>query len=306
MKISVAICTWNRARLLDQTLESISKLDIPEKLDWELVVVDNNSTERAVPIILNAWREQLPMVTTIEKKQGHSAARNCAIELAKGDYIVWTDNDVNVSKQWLAAYADAFRKNPEAVYFGGPIEPVFENGKPDWIEKAWDMCAPVYATRDLGKEPFELGHHNLPYGANFAIRTDIQKKFPYDTKWGRNATGMLGEDEVSVLRAIDESGEKGFWIPDAALEHVIPEDRATEKYVSDYYFGQGFANALKDNVTDGRSTIRWKAFQCRFRYRWHKLFSNTRNWVFNMIHASIFKGELAGLKSLKGEAKKKE
>ena len=108
MKISVAICTWNRARLLDLTLESISNLKIPPKIDWELIVVDNNSTEPAAPFVLEDWRKKLPLKIFIEKEQGHSSARNCAVKHSSGDYIIWTDNDVLVSENWLAEYAQAF------------------------------------------------------------------------------------------------------------------------------------------------------------------------------------------------------
>lgn len=299
MKITVAICTWNRARLLDQTLESLSKMDVPRGLDWELVVVDNNSTELAVPLVLNGWRQQLPLVTAIEEQQGHSAARNRAVELATGDYLVWTDNDVRVSPQWLAAYADAFRKYPDVAFFGGEIKPVFEEGKPDWMESTWSICAPVYATRDLGNELLELDETKLPYGANFAIRADFQRRFPYDTQWGRKTTSMVGEDEIAVLTAVARAGGKGLWLPDARLEHVIPADRANESYVGAYYFGQGLTNALKGKIERGRFRIWWEALVSLWKYRLQRRFTSPQAWVSFLAHARIRQGELAGLKQLR-------
>lgn len=303
MKISVAICTWNRARLLDQTLESLSLMEVPPGLDWELIVVDNNSSEPAVPIVLSGWKNNLPLVTAIEKQQGHSAARNRAVELATGDYIIWTDNDVKVAPNWLAAYANAFRQNPETAFFGGEIKPVFEQGKPEWIEKTWDICAPVYATRELGEDPVELGEGKLPYGANFALKTDIQRQHLYDTKWGRKTSAMVGEDEVAVLRAIVNSDGKGRWVPAAKLQHMIPADRASEKYVAAYYFGQGFTNALKGKVDRSRLSIRMDALMSHWSYRIRRLFSPPIVWVSKMVHSNICAGELAGLKHLASSAK---
>lgn len=299
MKVSVAICTWNRARLLDQTLESISRLELPHRLDWEVVVVDNNSTEPAVPFVLADWKKKLPLRVVIEKEQGHSAARNCAIQHAQGEYIVWTDNDVLVSKNWLSSYLRAFREHPTAAFLGGPIQPIFESEQPHWISDTWDICAPVYATRNLGDQPLRLGLDRLPYGANFAVRADIQKKFTYDTKWGRKSNAMVGEDEVSVLRRIVESGHSGIWVPDAKLEHFIPDDRATESYVGSYYFGQGFTNALKDKVTRGRFWIWCDALRTRASYRVHRWFSRPQVWVARLVHANLCQGELAGLKYLR-------
>ena len=296
MKITVAICSWNRARLLDQTLESLSHLQVPHQLEWEIVLVDNNSTEPAVPFVISDWRSKLPLRSFIEKEQGHSAARNCAIREATGDYIVWTDNDVLVETDWLSAYWRAFQMHPEAAFFGGEIDPLFEESRPDWIAATWDICAPVYATRKLGDQEFQLDSKRLPYGANFAVRSDIQRKFPYDTRWGRKQTGMVGEDEVAVLRQIIDSGESGYWVPDARLKHVIPPDRASEQYVASYYHGQGVTNTLKGKVERSRFRIWLDSIRSTWSYRFHRRFSQPQVWVSRLVHASLCRGELAGFK----------
>lgn len=296
MKITVAICTWNRARLLDQTLESLSQMKVPASLDWEVVVVDNNSTEHAVPLVLNGWRKILPLKTAIEREVGHSAARNRAVSMAEGDYIVWTDNDVHVAENWLVAYRNAFREYPDHAFFGGPIRPVFESGQPEWIRQTWNICGPVYAERDLGSESRDLDTTTLPYGANFAVRADVQRNFPYDVRLGRKKSGMIGEDEVSVMRKILDAGHSGRWVPDASLEHVIPDDRATREYVASYYHAQGIVNALKGKIRRSRLRIRFDAFWSQLGYRVHYLVSKPQTWVARLVHAAICRGELDGLR----------
>ena len=199
MKISIAICTWNRSRLLRQTLGSLLAMEIPTDVDWEIVLVDNRSTDDTVNVI-EAFQDELPIQYVFEEKQGHSVSRNTAIQKATGDYILWTDNDVKVSENWLLAYVKGFRKYPGTAFFGSKIIPLFEQPKPSWIEATWTKCKPVFAARDLGEEPLALGNGTYPYGANFAVRAEIQKEFCFNTNLGRSAKGMLGDDEIDVLK----------------------------------------------------------------------------------------------------------
>ena len=83
MRLTVAICTWNRSALLDRTLAEFRKLTIPPGLDWELIVVNNNSTDDTDRVIA-AHTGALPIVRILESKQGHCHARNTAVAAARG------------------------------------------------------------------------------------------------------------------------------------------------------------------------------------------------------------------------------
>ena len=124
MLITVAICTWNRSKLLDQTLTEMAKLEIPAGTEWELLVVNNNSTDDTDDVIA-AHSGKLPTRRLLEKKQGHSNARNCALDHAKGDWIAWTDDDVLVDPKWLVGLCKGAGRLPEAAAIGGPIAPWF-------------------------------------------------------------------------------------------------------------------------------------------------------------------------------------
>src|SRR5947207_180454 len=102
MRVTVAICTFNRAESLRRTLESVAALHLPEALDWEVVVVNNNSTDHTDSVI-ESFKERLPIRREFEPQPGASNARNRAVYVAKGDYFVWTDDDVVVDNGWLAA-----------------------------------------------------------------------------------------------------------------------------------------------------------------------------------------------------------
>ncbi|MEO2022181.1 MAG: glycosyltransferase, partial [Pirellulaceae bacterium] len=92
MDITVAICTWNRADLLNQTLTRLQQLVIPEDLQWEIVVVNNACTDQT-PEIVARHQEHLPLRMVMEPEPGLSCARNRAVQAARGRWIIWTDDD---------------------------------------------------------------------------------------------------------------------------------------------------------------------------------------------------------------------
>lgn len=299
MKISLAICTWNRSRLLRQTLDSIVAMEKPKQIGWELVIVNNRSTDDTAEVI-QSYQSSLPIQYVFEDQQGHCASRNAAIRQATGDYILWTDNDVQVDSGWLSAYADGFAEHPQAAFFGGRITPVFEAGIPNWIEATWEKCKPVFAARDLGDSQIALGNGVYPYGANFAIRTDVQQAFQYDSRLGRKASGMLGEDEISVLRKIDQAGHQGVWLPNASLKHIIPADRATTKYVANYFTGQGQTNILQDKIKKTAAVAKREYLRNRIAWRVKRWIREPDEWVSHLIRANLSRGEYQALKQSSG------
>ena len=97
MKISVAICTWNRCQLLRDALQHMARLSIPVGVEWELLIVNNNSTD-ATDEVARSFAGQLPVRLLFEAKPGKSNALNTAIRQSKGDYILWTDDDTRVDE----------------------------------------------------------------------------------------------------------------------------------------------------------------------------------------------------------------
>src|SRR5215475_1296742 len=109
MEISVVLATYNRAASLSAALHSFSKLVIPADLDWELLVVDNNSTDRTRTVIEEFQRcSGLQVAYLFEGQQGRSFALNAGIKRAKGGVIAFTDDDISLHPQWLANLHDVF------------------------------------------------------------------------------------------------------------------------------------------------------------------------------------------------------
>ena len=172
MRLTVALCTWNRCELLRQALEGMTRLDIPLGVDWELLVINNNCTD-ATDQVIEKYAPKLPIRRLFEPKPGLSNARNAAVREAQGEYILWTDDDVLVDKGWVTAYVKAFQRWPKAAFFGGPVRPWFATPPPGWLRRVWSRVADMYSIRDLGTHPLLFDcHRHVPYGANFVVRTE--------------------------------------------------------------------------------------------------------------------------------------
>lgn len=312
MSLTVAICTWNRAALLRRTLESLTAQRKLEDTPWELLVVNNNCTDETDDVI-SAFKSRLPMRGLHEPNPGLSNARNKAIGAATGDYIVWTDDDVVVCPEWLSAYAQAFLAWPDYSVFGGPIRPEFEGNPPSWLVSVWPQIQGAYAIRDIdpangglaivtGKEPF---------GANFAIRSDLQRQHPYDARLGKSPLHpSLGGEEAAVIRAILASGHRGRWVPDAVVRHWVPRTRQSIRHIRDYWRGYGTYKAMSIDFSTERFILgvpRWMLrarVEYEIRYRAGRIFRKPDKWIHDLIRLGFTEGQLAYVRAHQRHAAK--
>ena len=269
MFVTVAVCTFDRAESLRRTLDSLAAMRVASDLTWELIVVNNNSTDHTDKVV-EGYRDRLPLRCEFEPRAGHSNARNGAIAVARGEYIVWTDDDVIVDAGWLAAYADAFRRWPGAVVFGGRIRPRYEPPVVKWIAESERVLGGPFAIRDFGDEvrPLSVAESRIPYGANFAIRTAEQRLVQYDPNLGLAPNQRRYDDEVDVITRLLASGAKGYWVPRAIVEHCIGRERQTVDYIAAFNEGWGETWAFRNADTTAQSSF-WFGIPSRI---WPRLF----------------------------------
>jgi glycosyltransferase involved in cell wall biosynthesis len=238
MRIDVGICTWNRSALLADTLQQLRQVKVPTGVQWQVLIVDNNSTD-ATARVIRSFEAYLPLRSVFEPEPGHANARNRAVREVDADYLIWTDDDVLVDPEWLNAYVRAFRTWPDAAFFGGPVEPWFEGTPPRWLKEHWRQVANVFAVRELGPTPFAFTNLLVPFGANYAVRMLEQRKYLYDLTLGRRPHSVIGGEETQVIRRMLAGGATGWWVPDARVQHVVPRERQSPTYVRRFFTGQG-------------------------------------------------------------------
>jgi len=274
LDVTVIICTRNRAASLGLVLRSMTALKLPARLSWEILVVDNGSEDDTQQIIAS-FSNVLPIVCVRETDPGLSHARNAGVRHARGKYIVWTDDDVRVDGNWLLAYAQAFEAFPRGVVFGGSSAPVLEEPTPAWFNESQGELKGLLAYRNPSGLPRRLTvDGQLPYGLNFAIRADEQRRCFYDPMLGVAPGRRRGGEELQVIKKILAAGAEGYWVPDARVVHVIPASRQTLEYVRLYYKAQGEASAILRELGGrklGIMALLERSGRAAWHYLWYRL-----------------------------------
>jgi glucosyl-dolichyl phosphate glucuronosyltransferase len=243
MKFSVLIPTYNRAADLRGTLRSMAGLTPGEP--WELIVIDNNSTDdtRAVALDAATWFP-VELRYVFEKEQGRCAALNQGIGVARGEIIVTTDDDVRVKSDWLSQAA-ASLNDSSCDYVGGKVLPIWGGERPAWLPNHAGRPWSVIALLDHGDQPIEFDERHVPLGVNLAFRRDcFSRAGLWDNRVGRKAGTLLGQEVREWGLRAGAAGLKGFYAPNMVVEHIIPKERLTKKYFRRWFYWNGISRAL--------------------------------------------------------------
>jgi glycosyltransferase involved in cell wall biosynthesis len=274
VRATVAICTWNRCDLLRQTLVAMTRLDVPAGTAWEIVVVDNNCTDNTVDVA-RSFADVLPIRVVHESAPGLSNARNCAMAAAKSDYVIFTDDDVLVDAHWLTAFIEATERYPEAVGFGGPIEPWFPVTPDPMMLEAFPwlkvgFCGLVSSLPEGPSPSAEI------FGANMAYRLSGLDGLRFDPAFGPVVNkGGLGDDTTFVA-ALRRMHKTIVWLPGMRLQHYVDPSRMTLDYLGTYYAGRGDSHVRTKGVPPGGTLFnapRWMWRECGRTYLSYALLS---------------------------------
>src|SRR5581483_5565702 len=232
--VTVLICTWNRAQLLGETLASLAAMSIDRRLRWEVVVVDNNSTDDTRHVVAAATQDfPAPLTYVFEGHQGKSAAMNAGLRASTGPIVAFADDDVRVCQEWLTTIADAFRTRPDISYVGGPVDPIWEASCPPWFTQSGRILWGTIAILDYGDEPFIFeDRQKIPLGANFAVRRALVDRIGgFDPALGRNSDQvLLGQELPEFFARARAIGARGLYLPEMRVQHHVPAKRLRPEY----------------------------------------------------------------------------
>ena len=279
MMLSVIIATRDRAPLLASTLDALARQNASEH-PFEIVVVDNASTDDTPIVVESAARRGAPIVYLHEPKPGKSNALNAAVSHARGDVLVFTDDDVLPSPGWLAAYARAFQET-DADFAAGRIRPIWEAPPPAWMSPA---LYGVLAVGDGGTQRIAIRQGAkddiMPLGANMAIRRHVLDRVgSWNTQFGKlQGTLRTGEDHDFFLRMID-AGYHGIYEPAASVEHRVPAKRLRLSYFCRWFYDNGKVEA---QMEDRHSTTDSYVFHIP-RYLWRQALGDFAGLLVGLV-----------------------
>ena len=228
--IALIICTYNREKYIGPLLDSIAKNDYPTT-DYEIVLVDNNCTDntRGVCEQFAAEHPEITLRYVVETEQGLSAARNKGIETAKGDIIVYVDDDALVDTNYIRIYAEYFATHPETMAAGGPIEPLYETEEPEWMSPY--TKALLTAWMNYGDKVREYPTGRYPGGGNAAYRKKVFDQVGlFNTELGRKGNALLASEEKDIFDKMHALDMQVLYLPTPVLHHIIPQTKLEEDY----------------------------------------------------------------------------
>lgn len=239
--LAVVVCTYNRAARLERTLQSLLRLQVPTGLTWEVLVVDNNSSD-PTRRVCDQMPPALPVRYLFEPRQGKSFALNRAIRETKAGLLLFTDDDVTVDPQWLATLWDAARRHPDTLCFGGRIFPRWEVTPPAWLERyAPTLLSGPTVTVDLGD--WEQVYAKPFLGANLALRRSVFETLSFREDLGPNPGDAVRGEETDLQQRLHAAGHDGRYVPAAIVHHHNPAGRMTERYIREWFRGLGIGRA---------------------------------------------------------------
>ena len=141
--ISVVICCHNSAAVLPPTLMHLAAQIVDPSVQWEVVVIDNASTDDTVQVAMRVWPATVPAPFRVigEPRLGLMHARERGIAESTGDFIAFVDDDNWLCPEWVQSAVDTMRLNPRVGGLAGFNEPVFEGSRPHWFDKVANIYA---------------------------------------------------------------------------------------------------------------------------------------------------------------------
>jgi glycosyltransferase involved in cell wall biosynthesis len=237
--VSVVLCTYNRAEGLAVVLDALERQTGLERYRWEVLVVDNNSTDGTRAVVERKIATgRLALRYTFEGIQGKSRAMNRGIDETTAPIVAFTDDDVTIPEGWLAALLAPF-DDPECAGVGGAVKAYWEAEVPRWASESEPyrmMGGIVQYSNPAAYGPVVAP----PIGANCAYRREMFRKhgvFRLDLGHSGNLP-IPGEDIEFGLR-LQHAGENLIFTRAAEVLHPVTRSRLTRSYFERWYFQRG-------------------------------------------------------------------
>lgn len=246
--ISVIIPTFNRARVLEETVHSFLECQ-NDGVDYELLIVDNNSPDKTREIAERLAKRISRIRYIFEPLQGANHARNRGIRESRGEIVAFVDDDVYFSPHWLTALASTFQRRADVACIGGKVVPKFDDGRPSWLdnEQLW-----IYGITRYGDNEREIHPPEIPIGCNMAFRRAVFGQIGgFHVSLGRKGGKLLSNDENHLLRSIANAGLKTLYSPEVQVSHRIPSARTTRHWALKRYYWQGISDVVMRQVDEG-------------------------------------------------------
>ena len=232
--VSVIICCYNSAERLPQTLTHLKAQKAGSNVPWEVIVVDNGSTDQTKRVAQENWSKNAPAPLRVveESRQGLASARHKGFLASKYEFIGFIDDDNWCDLDWVKTAFEVMSEHSEVGACGGLNEAVFEGEIPDWFN---DNKA-AYAIGPQGKERGYVAEgRNYLWGAGLIVRKSALRSLFDNDFWffleGRKGNRILSGEDSEMCFAIRIANWKLWYEPGLKLKHYLPRRRLTLEHL---------------------------------------------------------------------------
>ena len=217
--VSVCIATYRRAERLAAVLDDLSR---QTRLPDEVVVVDNDATASARPVVEERLRQSAPFPIryAVQPVKNISLTRNKTVELAGGDWLAFIDDDERAPPPWLAQLVEAAARDAADGVLG-PVDPIVPLSAPAWIRRGRFYDFPRMATGAV------IPPNRLRFG-NVLVKGSWLRgaEEPFDP-----ALGLTGGEDGDLLSRLVQRGARLVWCDEAIVREPVEPSRLSLRWL---------------------------------------------------------------------------
>jgi len=265
--VSVVICSHNGAKRLPATLAYLAAQEVPPGLPWEVLVVDNASTDDTATVVRTHWPADAPcpLHVVVEPQLGLTKARCRGLQEAQHELVSFIDDDNWPASDWIRIVADVMGRHSELGACGGEIKAQCELPPPKWFDHVMEYYAVGKQNQRAGDITWSRGYL---WGAGLTVRKSawsdlIAQGFQFQLN-DRAGRALMSGGDAELCLALRLAGWRLWYEPTLTMRHFIPASRMQWKYVEQVARGFGAAAVvLNAYATVGKTGSRNVIFRAR-------------------------------------------
>ncbi|MHA4893637.1 glycosyltransferase [Pedobacter sp. PWIIR3] len=248
--ISVLVCTYNGSKRLPKTLEYLSKQKVENGIRWEVILIDNASTDNTAEIAEIEWNKyEVKAVNLTLLKQNNPGKINAlqlGLSKAKFEFFVICDDDNWLEEDYIQNVYDILKNDPDIGAVGGQSIAVTYSGElPNWFE---DHQA-GYAVGHQGRSSGDVTERGHLWGAGMGTRTQLYKEIYRNVPSlliGRSGKKLTAGEDSEYCQRLILKGYKLYYDSRLKFTHYMPANRLTVEYRTKLFEGLQESNQVLD------------------------------------------------------------
>ncbi|MBK8553010.1 MAG: glycosyltransferase family 2 protein [Ignavibacteria bacterium] len=248
--VSIVICCYNSSKLLPDTLKFISGQSAPADIPFEVIVIDNNSTDdtsETAENFLSNLKPAVPYKILVQKIQGLSSARKMGFDNSDYEYIIFCDDDNRLASDYVEMSYNIMEQNEKIGALGGDSTAVTDGKFTDWFEK-------FQQSYSVGKQAEKSGNktwdNSALWGAGMVVRKSaLNELFSNGYRSllsDRKKNTLTSGGDIELCYALRLAGWEIWYDSSLKLKHFIPRQRLNWKYLRKLNRGFGAQKADLD------------------------------------------------------------